>query len=120
MTIGNYNDLYHSTIKCSPREAKEHESVEKLQERINKVKIHTNNQRNNNREEYFEERPIGAIRNYKRLRHKDEQYYRIKSLRNVHVSNIKRPFKSTDIQHSNNDPNDDVSSTGKVAGQSGS
>lgn len=118
MAIGNYNDRFHSTVQCSPREAKEKEDVVELQERINRTKIRVIDKRNASREEYVENRSTGPIRNYKRLRHKDEPYYRIKSLRNVHLSNIKRPLKSTDIQHRNNYSNDSISSTGATTGQS--
>lgn len=118
MAIGNYNDRYHSTIKCTPREAKDKIEIEKLQERINKTKNHIINKRNINRENYIENRAVGPIRNYKRLRHKDEPYYRFNPLKNIHVSNIKRPLKHTGFQHNINTDNNNTNQSRTTTSES--
>lgn len=115
--VGNYNDRFHSTIKCTPREAKEKEDEQTLVYRVRNVKNHIINKRNKTREDYYENRGEGHIRNYKRLRHKNEPYYRLHTLTNVHKTNIKRPLNITDnIPHDNHISDDDCSSTRAVAG----
>lgn len=107
--IGNYNDRYHTTIKMTPREASKLEDITLLIDRVNKKKLENVTKENKNRESYVEKRKDGYIKNYKRLRHKDQPYFRKYALNNVHVSNIKRPSKFT----GNNvaDINDDQLST---------
>lgn len=117
VVIGNYNDRYHSTIKCSPRQAKEMVNVADLRTRIEKVKNHIIGKRNLSREIYVETRSKGHIRNYKRLRHKDERYYRLAPLENTHISNIKRPLKFSGLTTDRYNPNE-PSGTGATAGKS--
>lgn len=116
--VNNYNNRFHSTIKCSPREAKDTMKTEILTNRVNKYKDQIINKRNESREIHVENRSSGAIRNYKRLRHKDEPYYRIKSLQNIHNTNIKRPLNFTEIIDDNHNNRDDLSDTGATAGDS--
>lgn len=118
LAVGNYNDRFHSTIKCSPREAKDEKDVVKLIHEAQKTKNNVIENRNMSRENYIEKRDVGPIKNYKRLRHKDQPYYRKQPLQNIHISNIKRPLNITGPHRNNCDIRDDNSSTGATAGDS--
>ena len=72
IVICNYNDRYHSTIKCSPKDTKENICPSILQDRINMVKQETIAKLTPYREEYMKNREIGPIKNYKRVRHTDQ------------------------------------------------
>lgn len=113
--IGNYNDRYHTTIDMTPREANNLADTKTLMERLNKKKLKYITKLNKKKENYIENRKEGFIKNYKRVRHKDEPYFRKHPLQNVHVSNIKRATKFA----GNNNPNDDDNdSTRGTAGTS--
>lgn len=45
---------------------------------------------------------LGILKNYKSLRHKNEPKYRQLNLKNIHITNIKRPYKFADYHHNNN------------------
>lgn len=64
---------------------------------------------NANREDYKENRSEGFIRNYRAKRHKHLPKYRKTKLRNIHVTNIKRPLKFTDVNNNMDDLNMDNS-----------
>lgn len=93
LVLDNYNNRYHSTIKTTPKIAKEKISESTLYERIEQMKIKTINKLNEKRETYSEKREVGPIKNYKNVRHKEQPRYKIKKLDNVHPINIKRPYK---------------------------
>lgn len=116
--IGNYNDRYHSTIEMTPRQANrinDTSSIQKLVDCIHNKKIKNITKINKRKEKYVENRTEGYIKNYKRVRHKDQPYYRKFPLKNVHLLNIKRKPKFSDI----NNPNDDDNlSTRVIAGSS--
>lgn len=114
--IGNYNDRYHSTIEMSPRDANQLTNMAQLIEKSKKKKIGYIRKLNRQREQYVENRNEGYIKNYKRVRHKDEPYFRKYQLKNVHLSNIKRPYKFTGRDNTTSD--DDEYSTGATAGTS--
>lgn len=116
--IGNYNDRIHSTIEMTPRQAyriNDTLSMQKLVDRVNNKKIKQITKINKSKEKYVENRTKGYIKNYKRVRHKDQPYYRKFALQNVHLLNIKRKPKFADI---NNPIDDDNLSTRVVAGSS--
>lgn len=93
ISIGVYNKRFHTTIQCSPNEAKNVKDAKELHETIIKHKKKIINNLNEKREDYVENREEGHIKNYKRLRHKDEPYFRLAKLKDIHPCNIKRPLK---------------------------
>lgn len=100
-----YNNTYHSSIKCTPFEVEQH----KIDHNIIKERIDANKKRvlekeNEKREEYIENRREGYIKNYRSLRHKEVPKFRKQRLDNIHPTNIKRPFKFSDIHMDNNCP----------------
>ena len=116
IAIGNYNNRFHSTIEMSPRDANNLVDLSKLVEKVKQKKIANISKKNQNREQYTEQREEGYIKNYKRVRHKDQPYYRKYKLKDVHVTNIKRPPKfsgnnSPNIADSKTDRGNDASST---------
>lgn len=114
--IGNYNDRYHSTIETTPRLANNLIDMTTLINKINNKKETYIKNLNKGREEYIEHRKEGYIKNYKRLRHKNEPYFRKYALENVHITNIKRPYKFSGNRTTNSD--DDTNSTRATAGNS--
>lgn len=92
--IRNYNNRYHSTIKCSPNEVHLGKvDVKVIKENIEENKKKIINKINKSREEYSENRQEGYVRNYKATRHKELPKYRKLNLENIHPCNIKRPCK---------------------------
>ena len=72
-TIRNYNERYHSAIRCTPNEVQQGRMDEAKIKKIledNKRKII--DKLNNSREDYREERNEGFIKNYKAIRHKEQ------------------------------------------------
>lgn len=99
-----YNKTYHSTIKTTPLSVQNREvDFKVIYDRLIKSKENAINKRNRFRENYEEDRKIGFIKNYKSLRHKEEPKFRKYNLKNVHETNIKRPFKFTDRTDQNQD-----------------
>lgn len=80
-------------------------SIQKLIDRINKKKTKNKVKINKSKEHYVENRTKGYIKNYKRVRHKDQPYYRKFPLKNVHLVNIKRKPKFADTNDTNDDDN---------------
>lgn len=115
IAIGNYNDRYHKTIEMTPREATKLSDTKLLIDKINKKKNKYINDLNKNRERYKETRREGYIKNYKRVRHKNEPYFRKYPLENVHPCNIKRKTKFSDYS---DNINDDLVSARAIAGSS--
>lgn len=104
--VRSYNERFHSTIKAIPKDVQNFKvNLEKIKENLQKTKTKNLEKANANREDYEEGRPEGFIKNYKAVRHKHLPKYRKSKLRNIHLSNIKRPLKFTV-----NDDNSDVSS----------
>ncbi len=93
IAVGAYSKRYHTTIHCSPITAKNEKNVKELQEAINTYKMKIITKLNKERENYEERRNEGPIKNYKRLRHKDEPYFRYAKLKEIHPCNIKRPLQ---------------------------
>lgn len=102
-----YNNSFHSSIKCTPFEVEQHKIDHNIiKERIDANKNRVLNKENEKREEYIENRREGYIKNYRSLRHKEVPKYRKQTLNNIHPSNIKRPFKFSEIHLDNNCPDD--------------
>lgn len=116
MVMGNYNDRYHSTIEMTPRIANSLTDMTSLINRLNDKKAKYVGKINKGREDYIEGRKEGYIKNYKRVRHKNEPYFRKYPLEKVHITNIKRPYKFTGSRNATND--DDKHSTRATAGTS--
>lgn len=99
-SIRNYNERYHSTIKCIPsivQQGKIDENKIKKTLEDNKRKII--DKLNNSREDYTENRTEGFIKNYKAVRHKEQPKYRKAKLEQIHPSNIKRKLKFSDLDN---------------------
>lgn len=97
-----YNNTVHSTINCTPFDVLngsiDHELIKS---RLKNKKHYTIQKLNRNRESYIEERKRGFIKNYKNVRHKEEPKFIKRNLENVHLTNIKRPPKFTDMDDHN-------------------
>ena len=92
--IRYYNNTFHSTIKCTPSEVEQHRiDHNTIGYRIEHMTYKTLNKRNINHEYYIKNRRKGYIKNYKSIRHKEEPIFIRRNLNNVHVNNIKGPFK---------------------------
>lgn len=92
--VRNYNERFHSTIKCSPSDVQTHKTdLEKVCQNMKKAKEMRIRKLNEKREEYVENRSTGFIKNYKAVRHKQEPKYQKAKLKNIHTTNIKRPPK---------------------------
>lgn len=88
-----YNNTFHSTIKATPIDVQEHRVEHTIiRERLRNTKTRIIGKRNENREEYTENREEGFIKNYRSLRHKEQPKFRKFKLDRVHENNIKRPF----------------------------
>lgn len=101
-TIRNYNDRYHSSIKCSPYDV----HLGKIDNNRIKNNLEDNkrkviNKLNEHREDYTENRKEGFIKNYKAVRHKEQPKYKKANLKNVHPCNIKRSLKFSDLDNTN-------------------
>lgn len=112
-----YNNTVHSTIKCTPFDVingiVKHELI---RIRLENKKIRIIQKFNRNRKSYTEKRKTGFIKNYKSVRHKEQPKFIKRNLENVHLSNIKRPFKFTDPDdHNGNDDVIDNRNTGNTA-----
>lgn len=95
--VRNYNNRYHSTIKCTPKEVQTHKvDFEKIRQNIEEFKEKRVLSRNKNRENYKEDRKKGFIKNYKATRQKHIARFRKAELKNVHPSNIRRKLKYAD------------------------
>lgn len=98
-----YNKTFHSTIKTTPLSVQNKEvDLNVIYDRLRKTKLRVIHKRNENRENYIEQREIGFIKNYKSLRHKEEPKFRKYNLGNVHETNIKRPFKFSENNREDN------------------
>lgn len=99
-----YNNTVHSTIKCTPFDVVtgtiDHEVI---RSRLENKKNYIIGKLNRNREFYTERRKTGFIRNYRSVRHKEEPKFIKRNLENIHLTNIKRPFKFTDLGSHNGD-----------------
>lgn len=113
-----YNNNYHSTIKCSPQDV-ENKLIDHsiIRERLVNAKCKTIQKRNEFRENYVENRKEAFIKNYKSLRHKEQPKFVKKPLENVHINNIKRPFKFSDYPDLSNNNSNDITNTGNVTNQ---
>lgn len=106
--IRNYNNRYHSTIKCTPNEVQNRQvDFEKIKANIEQTKICKINKLNKNRENYEENRSTGFIKNYKAVRHKEQPKFKKTKLNNIHKSNIKRPLKFSGMENINDGPTTD-------------
>lgn len=94
IAVQNYNNRYHSTIKCTPNEA-ETTSPEELRKRIDAMKQKNIGKLNENRETYVEERTKAPEKVHWR-RGKDVPRYEIKETKNRAPINLKRPYFFTD------------------------
>lgn len=105
--VRNYNDRYHSSIKCNPREV----HLGKIDKNIVRRNLEENKKKivgklNKSREQYEENREVGFIKNYKAVRHKEQPKYKKSKLDKVHHCNIKRPLKFSDADNTGNTPVD--------------
>lgn len=92
--IFHYNNLYHSTIKCTPFDAENNKVNQNIIYRnLVAYKDKKINRVNKDREKYLETRQQGFIKNYKSVRHKEQPKFVKKNLEGIHISNIKRPLK---------------------------
>jgi len=95
--VRNYNERYHSTIKCTPSEAHNNKiELTKIKENIDSAKQKMLEKHNGNREHYEEKREEGFIKNYKAVRHKEAPKFKKANLGNIDPINIKRPYKFTE------------------------
>ena len=100
--VRNYNNRYHSTIKCTPLEAQNNKiNFKKIKNNIETTKIRMLDKYNQNRENYEEKREEGFIKNYRAVRHKEVPKFKKAKLKNINPTNIKRAYKFTE------DKNDD-------------
>lgn len=107
--IRNYNNRYHSSIKCTPSDVhlgKINNNTVRKNLEDNKRKII--NKLNENREEYTENREEGFVKNYKAVRHKEQPKYRKSKLDRVHNCNIKRPLKFSGMDNTDDNTNRDT------------
>lgn len=101
--VRNYNERYHSAIKCTPNEVQQGKIDEdKIRKNLEENKKKIIDKVNNCREDYKEKRQEGFIKNYKALRHKEQPKYKKAKLENVHPCNIKRPLKFSDMDNNDN------------------
>ncbi|XP_037906163.1 sentrin-specific protease 1-like [Hermetia illucens] len=95
--IRNYNERFHSTIKCTPTEVQTRTvNLETGRENIEKTKKKYLRKLNEKREDYCETRTVGYVKNYKTVRHKEQPRYRKSKLDNVHLTNIRKKPKFAD------------------------
>ena len=104
--IRNYNERYHSSIKCTPKEV----HLRKIENSTVKQNLEENKRKvieklNKSREDYREARKEGFIKNYKALRHKEQPKYKKAKLEKIHLCNIKRPLKFLDLDDDNTNDN---------------
>lgn len=111
--IEYYNNSYHSTTKEKPINIQEGRcSKTKIFQNLSKEKDRYITKRNQNRENYEENRTEGYIKNYKSLRHKEVPKFIKTKLENVHKANIKRKNKFSgelDIENIPSNVDDDSS-----------
>lgn len=99
-SIRNYNERYHSTIKCTPKEVQQGKMDEnKVRKYLEDSKRKIIDKINNSREDYKENRKEGFIKNYKAVRHKEQPKYKKTKLERIHPCNIKRPLKFADLDN---------------------
>lgn len=106
-SIRNYNERYHSSIKCTPNDVQEKRTdPEKIERNLRECKKRKIDKLNLKREDYRETRQEGFIKNYKAVRHKEQPKYKRGPLNNIHSGNIKRSPKFSDTNNIDDTPND--------------